>query len=354
VGEIQLGLSMDFSWIQQNQMGTWLVALAVFAGAVLVLVLARHLATRRARGGRGAPATTVSDLVASLLAGTGFIFLLVVALALASLVLALPDDIRRIVRVLAVLALLVQLGIWGNGAISLWVRRTSARSPDAGTLTLVHALSGVGRLILVVVLLLLALDNFGVNTTALIAGLGISGLALALAVQSTLQDLFATLSIILDKPFVVGDLIELDAFAGRVEHIGIKTTRLRSVSGEQIIIGNGDLMRGRIRNHRRTTERRGTLAVRVAPDTPRDALPKITAAIGVAASGTSGVRLDHVALREVSPNGPEFETVYYSTDGTPAGTARARERLALGIAEALEAEGYRVTAQMVVLRPGLG
>jgi small-conductance mechanosensitive channel len=354
VGEIQLGLSMEFSWIQHNPIGTWLVALAVFAGAVLVLMLGKYVAMRHARGRPGAPAGSVSQLATSLLAGTGLVFLLVIGLAIASLALVLPENVRRVVRVLAVLALLLQLGIWGNAAISLWVSRTSARSPDAGTLTLVHALSGVARLILVVVLLLLALDNFGVNTTALVAGLGISGLALALAVQSTLQDLFATLSIILDKPFVVGDLIELDAFAGRVEHIGIKTTRLRSVTGEQIIIGNGDLMRGRIRNHRRTTERRGTLSVRVAPDTPRDELPKITAAIGAAASGTSGVRLDHVALREVSPAGPEFETVYYATDGTPAGTARARERLALGIAEALEAAGYRVTAQTVVLRPGLG
>jgi small-conductance mechanosensitive channel len=289
-----------------------------------------------------------------LLGGTGLVFFVVLALAAASLALALPTDVRRIIRTVAVLGLLVQLGMWGNGAISFWVSRAMRRSADASTLTLVHALSGVARLALLIILLLLALDNFGVNTTALVAGLGISGLALALAVQSTLADLFATFSIVLDKPFVVGDLIELDTFAGRVERIGIKTTRLRSVTGEQIIIGNSDLLRGRIRNHRRTSERRGTLAVRVAPETPRGALPSVSAAIGAVADSTAGVRLDHVAMREIATTGAEFEAVYYAADGTPAGTAQARERLELGITDALESAGVRVVSQTVVARPGLG
>lgn len=345
---------MQLSRMFQNPTEAWLAAGAVFLVSMLALLLVKEVAIRWTRGSVAEPATNVSELGARLVGRTGIFFFVILALALASLALALPEDVRRVIRVVAVLGLLAQLGMWGNAAISYWVKRTGQRSADASTVTLVHALSGAARLALVVILLLLALDNFGVNTTALVAGLGISGLALALAIQSTLADLFATLSIVLDKPFVVGDLIELDSFAGRVERIGIKTTRLRSVTGEQIIIGNGDLLRGRIRNHRRTSERRGTIAVRVAPDIPRESLPAVSAGITAAASNLAGMRLDHVALREIAPAGAEFEIVYYAGDGTPAGTALARERLELAINDALESDGTRVVSQTVVLRPGLG
>jgi small-conductance mechanosensitive channel len=347
-------LSVQFSRLAQNPIDAWLAAGGVFLVSMLVLLIVKQAAIRWTRGPATEPSTNVSELGTRLIGRTGVFFFVILALALASLALSLPEDVRRVVRVVAVLGLLAQLGIWGNAAISFWVTRTGQRSADAGTLTLVHALSGVARLALVVILLLLALDNFGVNTTALVAGLGISGLALALAIQSTLADLFATLSIVLDKPFVVGDLIELDSFTGRVERIGIKTTRLRSVTGEQIIIGNGDLLRGRIRNHRRSYERRGTLAVRVAPDVARESLPAVSAGITAAASSVAGVRVDHVALREIAPMGSEFEIVYYAADGTPAGTAQARERLELAISNTLEAAGNRVVSQTVVIRPGLG
>ncbi|HEX6252357.1 MAG TPA: mechanosensitive ion channel domain-containing protein [Gemmatimonadaceae bacterium] len=345
---------MQLSRLSQNPAEAWLVAGGVFVVTVIALLVVKEVAIRWTRGSAADPHTNVSELGARLLGRTGFFFFVIIALALASMALALPEDIRRVIKVVAVLGLLAQLGIWGNAAISFWVKRTGERSADASTLTLVHALSGVARLALVIILLLLALDNFGVNTTALVAGLGISGLALALAIQSTLADLFATLSIVLDKPFVVGDLIELDTFAGRVERIGIKTTRLRSVTGEQIIIGNGDLLRGRIRNHRRTSERRGSLAVRVSPETPRQSLPAVSAGIGAVTNTVPGIRLDHVALREIAPSGAEFEIVYYAADGTPAGTALARQKLVLAISDALEAAGTQVVSQSVVARSGLG
>ncbi len=345
---------MQLSRLYQNPIEAWLAAAAVFLISMLALLVVKEIAIRRTRGPATEPSTNASELGTRLVSRTGIFFLVILALALASLALALPESVRRVVRVVAMLGLLTQLGIWGNAAISFWVTRTGQRSADASTVTLVHALSGVARLVLVVILLLLALDNFGVNTTALVAGLGISGLALALAIQSTLADLFATLSIVLDKPFVVGDMIELDAFAGRVERIGIKTTRLRSVTGEQIIIGNGDLLRGRIRNHRRTSERRGSIAVRVAPDIPRESLPAVSNGIIAAVGTVSGVRLDHVALREITPAGTEFEIVYYTADGTPAGTALAREQLELAIGNALESAGIHVVSQTVVVRTGLG
>ena len=112
-----------------------------------------------------------------------------------------------------------------------------------------------GRVAIWSIVLLLCLDNFGFDVTALIAGLGVGGIAVGLALQNVLQDTFASLSIVLDKPFEVGDFIVLDDFAGNVERIGLKTTRIRSLSGEQLVFGNGDLLSSRIRNFKVMSER---------------------------------------------------------------------------------------------------
>src|SRR5271170_3512749 len=124
-------------------------------------------------------------------------------------------------------------------------------------------------------LILVALDNLGVNITALLAGLGVGGVAVALALQNVLGDLFASLSIALDKPFVIGDNLTIDSYVGKVEHIGIKTTRLRSDSGEQIILSNEEILRSRVRNFARAEEQRVLTTIRVHYETPTELLQSI-------------------------------------------------------------------------------
>src|SRR5690606_22818733 len=127
--------------------------------------------------------------------------------------------------------------------------------------------------------LLLTLDNLGVDITALIAGLGIGGIAVALAVQNILGDLFASLSITLDRPFVVGDFLIVGEFLGSVEYIGIKSTRLRSLSGEQIIMSNADLLGSRVRNYGRMAERRVVFTNSFPYETPIDKIERIPSVI---------------------------------------------------------------------------
>ena len=134
----------------------------------------------------------------------------------------------------------------------------------------------VAKLILWALLLLMALDNLGVNVTALITGLGIGGVAVALALQNVLGDLLASLSIVLDKPFVIGDAITVDTLTGTVESIGLKTTRLRAVSGEQLVFANSDLLKSRIHNWKRMAERRVVARLRRRrTSTPPDAVERI-------------------------------------------------------------------------------
>jgi small-conductance mechanosensitive channel len=152
-----------------------------------------------------------------------------------------------------------------------------------------------------------------VNVTALVAGLGIGGVAVALAVQNVLGDLLAALLIVLDKPFVIGDVIAVDQFVGSVEHIGLKSTRLRSLSGEQIVMTNGDLTKSRIRNYRRMFERRVVFTLGVVHRTRHDQLARIPPLIREVVTAQRYTRFDRSHF--VGPVGSAltFEAVYFVT-----------------------------------------
>jgi small-conductance mechanosensitive channel len=295
-----------------NPLRAWLVALAVFVGGVALLLAARNLAVRRLERFAQSTRTDFDDLVVDMLRRTRFYFLVLVALAAASLALQLPGPTRQAIRVLTVLALCLQTIAWGNGFIQFWVDHYTRRSgADGTTQTTVTALGYLARFVLWLVVLLLALDNFGVNVTALIAGLGVTGIAVALAVQNILGDLLGALSIVVDKPFVVGDAIAVDQFQGTVENIGLKTTRLRSVSGEQIIISNADLLRSRIRNYKRLVERRAAFVTQVDYDTPPETVARIPGMLREFVLAQPLTRFDRSHFRGYGESALEFETVYY-------------------------------------------
>ena len=147
---------------------------------------------------------------------------------------------------------------------------SAAPLPRAIAAAAASSLSAVGFLVQLAVwavVVLVAMDNLGINVTALVAGLGIGGVAVALAVQNVLGDLFASLSIVIDKPFVEGDFIMIDDYMGTVENIGLKTTRVRGLDGEQIIFSNSDLLKARVRNAKRQYERRVVLSFGVFVET---------------------------------------------------------------------------------------
>jgi small-conductance mechanosensitive channel len=159
--------------------------------------------------------------------------------------------------------------------------------------------------------LLIALDNLGVNVSALIAGLGVGGIAVALAMQNILGDLFASFSIVLDKPFVIGDFIIVDNFLGTIEHIGLKTTRVRSLSGEQLIFSNTDLLKTRIRNYKRMYERRIVFSIGVVYQTSHEKLTKIPKIIKNIINKQEQTRFDRAHFKEYGPYSLNFEIVYW-------------------------------------------
>jgi small-conductance mechanosensitive channel len=159
--------------------------------------------------------------------------------------------------------------------------------------------------------LLVALDNLGVNITALVAGLGVGGVAVALATQNILGDLFASVSILLDKPFVPGDFVVVGDFMGTVEQIGIKTTRVRSLGGEQIVFANNDLLQSRLRNYKRMGERRALFRVGVTYQTPVDKVVAIPEMLRTIVQNQTGTRFDRAHFASYGDFALTFEVVYY-------------------------------------------
>ncbi len=159
----------------------------------------------------------------------------------------------------------------------------------------------------------MALDNLGFNITTLIASLGIGGIAVTLALQNILGDLFASLSIVLDKPFAVGDFVTVDELAGTVEFIGLKTTRLRSLSGEQIVCANGDLLKSRIRNYKRMQERRVLFELGLLYQSTPAQLEAVPGLVRAAVEAQPDTRFERAHFKGFGASSLDFEVVYHVT-----------------------------------------
>ncbi len=305
-----------------NSVRAWVTALGILLGVFVALALVRQLIRRRLAEAplhTQEPPTGVNALAGDLVRRTRFFFLFALGLAAGSLDLTLAPRIESGIRDFAILAALLQVAIWGDGLIGFglqqYVARRSTPSTDgdgaaATSRTTVAALGALARAILWILLVLIALDSLGVRVTTLIAGLGVTGIALALAVQNILGDVFAALSIVMDKPFVVGDAITVDTMSGTVEHIGLKTTRVRATTGEQIVFSNADLLKSRIRNFRRLHERTVTMTLLFDPASAADALAAVPEVLRGIIQRQEGLRFGRSHVTPPTLNGIGVETVY--------------------------------------------
>ena len=272
---------------------------------------------------------------------TQTLILFLVAIYAGMLWLVLPDRVEFFVRSIVMLALFVQVGLWLVALLEAWLEHFRAQNltENAAAVTSMSAVGFILKLVLWAAILLLALENLGVDITALIAGLGIGGIAVALAAQNILGDLFASLTIVLDKPFVVGDFLILDEYLGTVERVGLKTTRLRSLSGELLIFSNNDLLSGRIRNYGRMYERRVLFGLGVIYQTPREKLQRIPGLLREAVEAQDQVRFDRAHFKEYGDFSLDFEVVYYVMAPDYNLYMDIQQAINFGIHERFEAEG---------------
>ncbi len=321
-----------------NPLSAWLVALGIAVGAVLVLAAIRRLVVSRVRKLSDRTENQWDDVVADVLDETKLLIVFAAALAAASATLELSDRVRGYVGQAVVLLLILQVGFWAAAAARTTLRRYREQKleNDPSAATMVGVLTFVVYVVIWSGVVLFALDNLGVDITALVAGLGIGGVAIALALQNVLGDLFASLAIVLDKPFVLGDFVRVGEMVGTVEHIGLKTTRVRAISGEQLVFSNNDILSSRLQNYGRMEERRIVFTLGVTYDTPRAKLEKIPGLIREAIEGREDVRFDRSHFSGYGAFSIDFESVWFVLTRDYATYMDRQQEIYLAIHEAFE------------------
>lgn len=298
-----------------NEAGAWIRALVLFAVWFTVLPLARAFIARRLRKRVGDHPIGALLLLRALVDATTRLFMLAVAIYLAMRWLEVPERLDRVAHTVFLVIVWLQLGLWATAAVRHLIDTRRGRElPGAEGAASLNILRFVGVLIVWIVALLMLLTNLGVKIGPLVAGLGIGGVAIALAVQNLLGDLFASLSIALDKPFRVGDYLVVGDERGTVEQVGIKSTRLRSVTGEQIVMANGDLLRSRLRNYGLLPERRAELNLRIAYETPRALVGEVPSIIESAVRAEKNTRFERAHFARYGDYALLFEAVYFVQD----------------------------------------
>ncbi|TLY88700.1 MAG: mechanosensitive ion channel family protein [Gammaproteobacteria bacterium] len=325
-----------------NGLGAWTLALGTFLVTFTVLpIVTRYISARRRRlTARGLPPISFAiDLTALLIERTRGVFLWAVAVWLGSRHLSFPPDIEHWLTVVLVPLFWWQAALWAMAAVryAIDVRRRRSTAPDTLLKSSMEVVLFAAGIAIWATAGLLALANLGVQIAPLLAGLGVGGIALALAVQTVLADLLASLSIALDKPFGLGDFLAVDSFEGTVEHVGVKSTRLRSLSGEQIIVSNGDMLKARVRNFGRMRERRAVFQLGVDYDTPVAALAAVPRAVREIIEATPDTRFERCHLLSCGERALQFEIVYVLANPDFNLYADAQQRINLRILERFRA-----------------
>ncbi|WP_439546840.1 mechanosensitive ion channel family protein [Sandarakinorhabdus sp.] len=283
------------------------VGIVVYVVLELVLLSLRRVFPVASLGWRG--------LVRSIVDRTLELFLFAVALDAAANVAAPPGPLLRLVDNIFIVAMAVQVALWLRELV-LGLIRSRASGDAEDSIALGSAMGVITVLVNVVVWLLvgiLILDNLGVNVTALVAGLGVGGIAIGLAAQGIFSDLFAALAILFDRPFRVGDTISYGGSIGSVEHIGLKTTRIRSLSGEQLVMANTKLLEQQVANLRRIEERRVVMTLGIIYQTPPDVLEALPGNLQAIVDAQDNCRFDRAHFTGFGASSLDFELVFFTT-----------------------------------------
>jgi small-conductance mechanosensitive channel len=296
-----------------NSVLGWASALLLVCALFTLLLALRRLVRRELKKLQATPETELLEVPLEVLARTTLPFFVIVSVAAGVSSLQLSPRIDRLLTTAITITLFWQAGVWIATAALSWLDRKRRRSlaTDRAMAGSLGIIGFIVQGVIWAIVLLLTLDNLGVDITALVAGLGVGGIAVALAVQNILGDLFASLSITFDKPFVIGDFLIIDTFMGTVEHIGIKSTRLRSLSGEQIILSNAELLKSRLRNMGRMTERRVAFQIGVTYETPPEKLEQVPPLVRTLVESQPKTRFDRCHFLTYADSSLQFEIVYF-------------------------------------------
>ena len=305
-------------WFRQASIGGLsLTSLAIGAvvalASYILMTLAVRLALSRLAKLSGRTANRADDMLVEVLSGTSRWLLALAALLIGVGMLDLPARWASRVGQLWFLALALQIALWANRAVTIGLHRHALRHAGAAGNPVSAAATLISwglRTLLWSVIVLAMLSNIGINITAFVASLGVGGIAVALAAQSVLGDLFASVAIAVDKPFEIGDFIVFGSVAGSVETVGIKTTRIRSIGGEQIVMSNTELLKQTVSNYKRLKERRIVFGFGVTYAASADQAEAIPALVKRVIEASDRLRFDRAHFKGFGESSLDYEVVY--------------------------------------------
>jgi len=328
-----------------NSVQSWLLA-AVAICLVLLLLPLIHAWLKRNRPIFLAKDNPVAQLLTVLIERTRPIARLIASLYVGQLFLVFPPALEALFDFIIVVGIWFQAAVWTTATLRFLLKRQRAvdidGDGDVDPSPAVNVMIFLGQVAIWSIFFLVALANLGVNITGLLAGLGIGGIAVALAVQAILGDLLSSLSIALDKPFMVDDLLRVNDVEGRVEYVGVRSTRLRSVNGEQIIWPNGDLSKSRIHNLGRMSERRVVMRLNIQYEATPEQVGQVSKLVEEAVRACAEARFVSCLLAALGTYALEFELVYFGPYGDRVEWMRAVDAVNRGILERFAGAGIKI------------
>jgi small-conductance mechanosensitive channel len=349
------------AFLHQHYLGVsglqWLIALAIVVGGTPLLIVIRVLVGAHLRRLAVRSVTDLDDFIVTLVEKTRGWFLALVAARIASMTLALPDRWDDRAHTALIVGGMIQGGLWAAAVVRFLVDRRFAQhitpgpqvTPIAQTL-----LRFLGLLLVWSLVLLAALSAFGIDITALVAGLGVGGIAMALAVQRVLGDILASISIVVDKPFEPGDFIAIGDKSGTVRRIGIRSTVLASLGGEELVIANNDMLSNQIQNFTRMAERRVTFKIGVVYATSQARLEALPGMLRAIVEAQEKIRFGRAVLTGLGDSSIDFEVVYTVLDPDYERYTAIHQRILLELIRRMRADGYEFafpTRTLVVVPP---
>lgn len=296
-----------------NSVQDYGVAVVVFILVWIGLWILKNVVIKRLTRWAEGTRTNIDNIITGVLRRVGPVVYLFLALWLATRGLNLDNSVRRILEIIFVIILTIKVVQLAQDVVRFlletWVERS--QMDEAGSTFVIRYMMTIFRAVLWAGGLVFVLDNLGIHVTSIVAGLGIGGIAVALAAQAVLGDAFSSFAIFMDKPFQVGDFIIVGDLMGTVEQVGFKTTRIRSLGGEQIVMSNSDLTSSRIRNYKRMQTRRIVFKIGVVYQTPAEKVKAIPGMIKEILEGSELAKFDRAHFLSFGDFALIYEVVYY-------------------------------------------
>jgi small-conductance mechanosensitive channel len=331
-----------------NSLHDWAFAIGAALIAATAVILMRAFVVHRLSAFAARTETVVDDALVELVRSVRKTFVIVIVFCVAGLWLDFSDRAHLALRDVAIVFAVLQGARSGTRLVSWWLQHYSERHGDLDRTT-ITALGIAAKTLVWIALLLIGIENLGFEIKGFLTGLGIGGIAIALALQNIFADLFAALSIVLDKPFVVGDTIAVDDFEGAVEHIGLKSTRVTSINGEQVVFANTDLLKSRVRNLSRRVGRRLVITVSIDPGTTSAQLARVPEIMADVVGAEQRAALRRCHLVGAGVRGFDIETAIQIPHPEYNQALDVRQAILLEFYSRLEREGISLARPVGVL-----